>query len=559
MRPTEGREAGKAMAEFASDHPDRTADRVAVWLDCAIWGFIALGVLLRVVRYALNFPLWSDEAFVAANFLTRDYLGLLRPLDYGQICPVLFLWAERSAVGLLGFSEYSLRLFPLVSGVAGLLLFRRAAGTVVRGLPLLLAVGVFAISSPPARYASEVKPYASDLLAAVVLLAPALAWLSDRERTARLWALAAVAPLALGLSHPAVFVAGGVSVGIASAVWRTGRRKAVIPFLAFNLATAACFLALYVSIMRGQAAEMAEWRESYWGGGFPPLGSPVALARWLIDAHTGKMLAYPGGGDHGASTPTFLLAAIGAVVLWRQGRRSVLAALLGPFALTFLAAALHKYPYGGEARHMQYVAPAVCLLMAVGTAALIGMLPRPSYRLVATCLLSIGLIGGGVGMLARYVRHPFTAYYDVKSREFARRFWPALARDAEIACLVHDFGLYQRRPFNMYTSFYLCNQMIYSPPRDRGRNLDGPRWEAVSADRPLRCVLFQGAPTLQKEVHSWLTGMTAGYELRRSDQFVLDMANPGGPKLDETITIFEFVPRPGAAVARSVPSGISRR
>ena len=115
----------------------------------ATWAFVGLGVLLRIARYAMNYPLWWDEAFVAVNFIRRGYIDLLRPLDYGQVCPILFLWCELTAVKLLGFSEWSLRLLPLVSSVASLVLFRHVAGRIVRGVPLLLAVAILAVSFHP--------------------------------------------------------------------------------------------------------------------------------------------------------------------------------------------------------------------------------------------------------------------------------------------------------------------------------------------------------------------------------------------------------------------------
>ena len=187
-------------------------------LDQATWAFVALGVLLRIARYAMDYPLWWDEAFVAVNFIRRDYLDLLRPLDYGQVCPILFLWAELTLVKLLGFSEWSLRLFPLGCAVVSVVLFRHVAGRVVRGVPLLLAVAIFAVSFHPIRHAADVKPYASDLLAALALLATALEWLRTPERARWMWASAAVAPIAMALSHPAIFVAGGIAAGLAPAV-----------------------------------------------------------------------------------------------------------------------------------------------------------------------------------------------------------------------------------------------------------------------------------------------------------------------------------------------------
>ena len=148
------------------------------WLERATWAFVGLGVLLRVVRYLMDYPLWWDEAFLAVNFIRRGYLDLLRPLDYSQVCPILFLWIELTVVKLAGFSEWSLRLFPLACAGASVVVFRHVAGRVVRGVPLLLAVGIFAVSFHPIRHAADVKPYASDLLVALVLLVPVFAWLA---------------------------------------------------------------------------------------------------------------------------------------------------------------------------------------------------------------------------------------------------------------------------------------------------------------------------------------------------------------------------------------------
>src|SRR3954453_11180522 len=75
--------------------------------------FVVLGCLLRIVRHAQNLPLWSDECFLAVNFIRRGYADLLQPLDNGQIAPLLFLWTQRLVIDLVGFSESSLRLFSL--------------------------------------------------------------------------------------------------------------------------------------------------------------------------------------------------------------------------------------------------------------------------------------------------------------------------------------------------------------------------------------------------------------------------------------------------------------
>ena len=62
------------------------------------------------------------------NVLDRDVAGLTRPLDYQQVCPLLFLWAEKAIVGLLGFREWTLRLVPTAAAVASMFVFRHSRG-----------------------------------------------------------------------------------------------------------------------------------------------------------------------------------------------------------------------------------------------------------------------------------------------------------------------------------------------------------------------------------------------------------------------------------------------
>ena len=213
------------------------------------WAFVGLGVVLRLVTYAMHFPLWGDEAFVAANFISRGYLDLLQPLDYGQICPLLFLWLELTAVKLFGFNEWSLRLVPTMCSVASLFLFAHVAGRLFHGVTRLLAVAIFAVAFYPIRHGAEVKPYITDLLTALALFA----------RCDRMVASPRADPLALGsralraggsgsLSHPAVFVAGGVSLGLSTTAWRLRRRGALLPFSLYNLALVATFLGLLAAL-----------------------------------------------------------------------------------------------------------------------------------------------------------------------------------------------------------------------------------------------------------------------------------------------------------------------
>jgi 4-amino-4-deoxy-L-arabinose transferase-like glycosyltransferase len=107
---------------------------------------------------------------VAHNYLDRGYLELLRPLDFRQVAPFVYLWVPKTFVSVLGFSEYSLRLYVFLCSVASLLVFRRLAGRVLQGTARLLAVGTFAVAYPLLRYSAEAKPYGSDFFVSLVLL-----------------------------------------------------------------------------------------------------------------------------------------------------------------------------------------------------------------------------------------------------------------------------------------------------------------------------------------------------------------------------------------------------
>jgi hypothetical protein len=240
---------------------------------------VALGIGLRLARYLLGFPLWGDEAMVAANFLDRGYADLARPLDYRQVCPLLFLWAELAVVELWGFHELALRLVPTLCSLASVLVFRDLAARLLRGWPLVLAVGIFAVSYYPIRHGAEVKAYASDLLTAVGLWWMAVRWLQRREQTAWLWGMAAVVPLCLSMSLTAIFVAAGVSGALLVAVWRERRRAAWLAYLAYNAAIVASAAVLYLAFLRDLYAQVGgEVGRLNWSAAFPPLHAQRAHA-----------------------------------------------------------------------------------------------------------------------------------------------------------------------------------------------------------------------------------------------------------------------------------------
>ncbi|HVW01098.1 MAG TPA: hypothetical protein VHB77_12185, partial [Planctomycetaceae bacterium] len=413
------------------------------------WGFVALGLLLRTTRYLLCFPLWCDECYIAAHFIDRDYAGLLQPLDYFQVCPILFLWAELSIVRLFGFYEWSLRLLPFVSSLGSMLLFRHLAVRLLAERPRLVAVAVFAVSFYPIRHATEVKSYALDLFAALVLIVLAVEWLHARQQARWLWCLALATPLCLGFSYPAVFIAGAVSLALAVPVLQ--RRKLMVwcSFAAFNLLLLTTFVGLLSLVADRQYEHTAEGLTTFWGRRFPPLETPWKLPAWLFDAHTGRMFAYPVGDDHGMSTASFVLCCLGALALWRMKARPALVLLVAPLPAMFVAAALHRYPYGGSGRVFQHLVPAICLLMALGASQVIAWVHRESWRFRGHARVAGALALLGIGILGLSIARPYKQKFDREMRDLAEVVWDKGVDEGELLCLANDAREeFARKAFN---------------------------------------------------------------------------------------------------------------
>jgi len=282
----------------------------------------------------------------------------------------------------------------------------------------------------------------------------------------------------------------------------------------------------------------------YWREAFPPLTQPLQFFLWLVTVHTGQLFSYPAGGaGEGSGAMALLCFVVGVIFLVRRRRGEFLGLCLTPFALTLVAAAMQRYPYGGFARTSQHLAPAICLLAGLGAARLLARLPRPAWQHRGVlALLSIFVIFAG-GTLTHDLAHPYRTEHDLRVREFARWFWADKAIDAELVCTHTDLNQQFFRKSYLWRGIaqYLCNQRIYSPRHAAHR--DPPDLDSISSSRALRCVVFS-RPGLSRDeaaFSNWLLDMQrrmdwVGYE--RNDFY---KPHDHGPDI-ERIEVFEFAP-----------------
>jgi hypothetical protein len=319
---------------------------------------------------------------------------------------------------------------------------------------------------------------------------------------------------------------------------------------------ALAFVSWFGLATAGQSQQVGQvYRDGYWAASFPPLARPWALPGWFLGVHAGEAFGYPIGGDHGASAATFLLMLAGGRWLWRTGRRTQLAILLGPVLATLLAAVLGKYPYGGAARTMQHVAPTVCLLAGAGAFALLSRFADPARRRRLSAAFAAGLALIGLAHAATDLVAPYRTREDLASRDFARWFWPEMARDARVLCARTAAGQEFAGAYWKLGRWelYLAHRDLLAPPAPASPLAPGR----------LRCVFFNDSPDENPALAAWLDTFALTHEPAGVRWFVV---NPGvvdrGMPREERYLVYEFTPRrPHAApsAARSAATGRARR
>ena len=365
--------------------------------------------------------------------------------------------------------------------------------------------------------------------------------------------MAAVTPLALGLSNPAIFIVGSLGLVLAIPVLKTRSLRAMIPFALFGVGGAATFLVLLRWINAPQSANVMAWMQVYWVNAFPPR-SLAALLGWLVRVHTSHMFAYPAGGDHGSSTLTTILVVAAIVAYLRRGSKTVLAVLLTPFALGMVAAILGRYPYGGSARTMQYVAPAIILMAGLGASVLLDRLPHPLGSERAPRLVLGVLFASGLGMMAWDLARPYKTIEDRTARDFARRFWAEESPGAELVCARNDLKL-KLNPLvweGERAALYLCYRAINL---GEGRGNVSIRLDQVSDAHPLRVVVFGEVPGDAASMARWMAENEGRFTLRSRRERVL---NPGlfqGKALvEDRYVVYEFTPSHPSKKGRAMPT-----
>ena len=311
-----------------------------------------------VLAFSLRLPglappsLYLDDAWVA--LLARD-ASLSDLLAIKPHHPLGFIVLLAVAHRLLPGAELSVQLVPFAASLAlvplGAWLVRRRTGGFSGGI---LAAVLLALNPTLSDYAVRAKPYATDALLALVLVAATQRCLAEPSAR-RLGRLALLAPLAALFSYPAALVGAVGFVGaFAAALAATPERAQRDALMRIAAAFLAADVLLGFLLVYGQANRALT---SYWEGGFVPLHDPAVAIAFVVSRTT---LVFTSSFPRGFQALGILVPLGFALLLAHRGTR-LAAGLLGAlWAAFWMAAAMRLYPVDDRTTSFAY--PLVALL-----------------------------------------------------------------------------------------------------------------------------------------------------------------------------------------------------
>jgi hypothetical protein len=292
-------------------------------------------------------------------------VGLLRPLDFNQTAPPLFLVLTKMLVNVLGPAEWVFRLIPVAAALTTVLLLARLAtrllGTDVAAFTLWLA----AFSPLALVYSNVFKQYSSDTLATVLLLSFALPVFEDPEPLRHWMALGAAGCVLLLFSQPAIFVAAGIVMAFVSQ--RNLRRgRLLVRCAVMSLAWTLFFAIVYATLYRPVAS--SPYMQRFWSN---VISASLAYRgpRGVGELFGGDMLPLGLPGAIGLS-----LVVVGAVAIWIRRGTTITVLLTAPYAFLLAAFFLGKFPV--YERLVLFMSPFLFLLIGAALATIVSGMYR---------------------------------------------------------------------------------------------------------------------------------------------------------------------------------------
>ena len=224
-------------------------------------GAVAIGMIIRIVMYIKCRSFWGDESALAASIVLRNLSELfVSPLLDNQSAPVLYVIAVKLISSILGYSEFSLRIFSFISLlgllICEILLLKKAFN--FDNFKIAVVVTMTVLSPNYIYYSNELKPYMGDAFFVVLAL---LLYYFYAQRKIRLPVLTALYILLLGFSTPVIFFIGGILFNeFIASILNKNKKQAL-----FVVLSGSVILVVFGLYYYWWLSSVMDYMKSYWG------------------------------------------------------------------------------------------------------------------------------------------------------------------------------------------------------------------------------------------------------------------------------------------------------
>lgn len=334
------------------------------------YGIIALSALLRILLFLQNRSLFIDEASLSSQLVGKTYAQLFGNFK-DQFAPPFFSVIVKTATEIFGSTEYALRLFPLIFGILGLVLFYKVCKEFLTPKHIIFPLLLFGFSMNMVQYSTEVKQYSSDVALALAMLLLCLKIRPSSIQNSHFLIWSIIGIFSVWFSMPVVFVLFAVGIYYGLSFLQKGKKQQIL-FLGFTiLSWLASFRIYFFSIIKNDLG--LEKLENYHAPFFLPL-FPTSLEDW---AKIGNILLSFYRTAIGSTAVAIgwgmFSTAVGIYAVFKKEKLLIILLLL-PILTVMIASGLQYYSL--IPRLTLFFIPTIILLIGWGTQKILAFSPK---------------------------------------------------------------------------------------------------------------------------------------------------------------------------------------
>lgn len=315
----------------------------------AIFIVICFGSYIRIKLYLINRPLWHDEILYSYSLLTKNFIQLWGPLANYQKAGPIFTSLVYILTKLFGYSTYTLRFIPLITGIGSLFLFHLLVSKIYKNpLAIIFANFLFAINTGLVYYSQEFKPYSTDVFI-ILLICLTYFRINFKELSYKqIFLYSIFAFICTLVSFPSIFAFAALAV---SNFFKNNRKVSIntIILVAFTLIGVLLLAKVFYSV---KANELENTR-GYWDVGL------LTFSFQSIKVLFFRLYKYI------FLTPdlyTYCLYSVVGLLLLIAQRNRIFYLMLGTFGFSLIASFLKLYPI--YERCALFLVPLVIIIIA---------------------------------------------------------------------------------------------------------------------------------------------------------------------------------------------------